>query len=87
MSALTDLQAQITNVQGDVTALQADSATVLATLQGLQNGTVNADDPQVEAAATAMATIHSGLQAIDASLKGAVPPASGSSSSSSAPTS
>jgi hypothetical protein len=74
MSALTDLQTAVTDIQGDLATLTTEVGTVLTTLQGLQNGTVNADDPAVEAAATALGTVHTGLMAINSQLAAAVAP-------------
>jgi hypothetical protein len=57
MSALSDLQAA---VSGAVTEINA----AITLLQGFQNGTVNADDPQVEAQVTALNTAVAALTAV-----------------------
>jgi chromosome segregation ATPase len=76
MSALTDLQASVSALQADIGILQANQTTqeqqltivgtnvqaAITLIQGFQSGTINADDPQVEAVAQQ-------LQAADAAVK------------------
>ena len=88
MSVLTDLQAADAALQAGatalntaVTALQADIAEVITLVQGLQSGTVNADDPQVaavtadlQATAAQLATATTAMNTAATSLTGVLPP-------------
>lgn len=81
MSALTDLEAVVTKLQTDIPAAVTAMNTAAGILQSVAAGTLNPDDPSVEAAATALSGLASSLETATSGLstaEAAVTPSGGS---------
>jgi hypothetical protein len=74
MSALTDLVAAEAAIAAGITALGTSVQNAITLIGNLQNGTVNADDPQVEAVVTKLQADQAALATASASLTGATAP-------------
>lgn len=71
MAAIDDLNAVVTQIGTDVSAVQADVATVIALLQAVQVPGVDLTD-----AIGKLTAVHNALAGVDASLKAVEPAAS-----------
>jgi len=74
MSALTDLVAAEAAIATGITALGTSVQNAITLIGNLQNGTVNADDPQVEAVVAKLQADQTALANASASLTGATAP-------------
>lgn len=75
MSALTDLQAVVEKFVADIPAAVAAMNSAVSVLQGIANGTINADDPQVAAAVATLQPLAAALEAGTAGLTAVETPA------------